>query len=200
MPPREAHHFDRTGTGPLPKSYLGKFSVAAKVCGEKTPKYMADPVAMVHISRTLPDVKLIVLLRDPVRRFYSHCRHMYRRPKSYRGMAKFITTRAGMDALWRGVYEPQLRLMYGLFPIQNIHIVFNEHLRQDTVATMNAMQEFIGVTPRPLTNNPGPEREFKNDSMRNELINFYAPWNIKLASLLDLPNTWHNNAHLVDLG
>jgi len=49
------------------KQYKGQ-----KVIGEVTPMYICDPEAPLRIQQTLPNVKLIAILRDPVRRAYSH--------------------------------------------------------------------------------------------------------------------------------
>lgn len=40
--------------------------------GEATPSYLYNPVAVERMGRTVPEAKLIVLLRDPVERAYSH--------------------------------------------------------------------------------------------------------------------------------
>lgn len=54
--------------------YLGQFP-DAPVTGEKTPSYVYDPNAMQRIARTLPGVKLILCLRNPVDRLYSWYHH-----------------------------------------------------------------------------------------------------------------------------
>ncbi len=42
-----------------------------KICGEKTPFYMGSHQAMQRLYSTIPDAKLIVCLRDPVKRLIS---------------------------------------------------------------------------------------------------------------------------------
>ena len=46
--------------------------------GEATPYYMFQPAVPAHVAATLPDAKLIALLRDPVERAYSHYQMMAR--------------------------------------------------------------------------------------------------------------------------
>lgn len=43
--------------------------------GEKTPYYLFHPAVPARLSATLPEARLLVLLRDPVRRAYSHFQH-----------------------------------------------------------------------------------------------------------------------------
>lgn len=47
--------------------------------GEATPEYLFDPLVPERMRGVLPGVKLIVMLRDPVSRAYSHYQHVLRR-------------------------------------------------------------------------------------------------------------------------
>ena len=47
--------------------------------GEASPYYMWHPLVPDRIAKDLPDVKLIVLLRDPVERAYSGHAHEFAR-------------------------------------------------------------------------------------------------------------------------
>src|SRR6185312_3684389 len=43
-----------------------------RVVGESSPAYLYSPVAATRIRETIPDAKIIVVLRDPAERAYSH--------------------------------------------------------------------------------------------------------------------------------
>ena len=60
------------------KRTLGASGVR-NLCFEASPSYMIYPPALERIKKDIPSVKLIVLLRDPVERAYSHYRHNVRR-------------------------------------------------------------------------------------------------------------------------
>ena len=45
------------------------------ITGESSPYYLFHPLAAERIARDLPDVRLVVLLRDPVERAYSAYTH-----------------------------------------------------------------------------------------------------------------------------
>jgi len=45
------------------------------ISGEATPSYLIDPNVPKRISKMIPNVKLIVLLRNPIDRAYSHYQH-----------------------------------------------------------------------------------------------------------------------------
>ena len=44
-------------------------------CGEATPYYLFHPAVPERVAETIPDVRLIALLRNPVERAYSHYQH-----------------------------------------------------------------------------------------------------------------------------
>ncbi len=60
------------------KIYLGLkkfFYRKAVICGEATPYYIRHPYALQRIKKHFPNMKLIVVFRDPVYRTYSHYKH-----------------------------------------------------------------------------------------------------------------------------
>jgi Sulfotransferase domain len=84
------------------RKYLSLFSDAgdAKVIGEATPFYLEDPEAPVLIDQTAPEAKVIVSLRDPVERLYSH----YLMMRNNRSMIGSF-----MDEILRGLALQQKR-------------------------------------------------------------------------------------------
>jgi hypothetical protein len=72
------HYFDVAYNRGL-SWYLGHFALragrAGRIAGEASPYYLFHPAAAHRIADDLPKVKLIVLLRDPVERAYSHHAH-----------------------------------------------------------------------------------------------------------------------------
>eukprot|EP00466_Bigelowiella_natans_P019179 jgi/Bigna1/68093/fgenesh1_pg.5_\ len=92
MPEAETHYFDRTTRSkkrpfPSDESYQRHFDSKRKgtvrVVGEKTPVYMHLPTAMSRIKKTLPAVKLIVVLRNPTERAWSHWKYWKRDPSKF---------------------------------------------------------------------------------------------------------------------
>jgi transposase len=72
-PQKEVHFFDRNSARGL-EWYAGQFSGATieRAVGEATQTYMYEDEAIHKVAETLPDARLIALLRDPVDRAYSH--------------------------------------------------------------------------------------------------------------------------------
>src|SRR4051812_9293771 len=70
---KEVHFFDRHFDKGI-DWYKSQFDAPSGVLavGEGTPRYMFDPVAVQRMARVLPDAKLVVTIREPVARAYSH--------------------------------------------------------------------------------------------------------------------------------
>ena len=76
---KEVHFFDRkSNANKKIESYLNSFqtwnytqSIFPPVVGESTPFYIASRFACKRIAQEIPNVKIIILLRNPVARAYS---------------------------------------------------------------------------------------------------------------------------------
>jgi hypothetical protein len=121
------------------KDYRGE-----KAVGEVTPMYICDEDAPRRIKDTLPGVKLLVMLRDPVSRAYSH----YWMAKN-----KNLTTLSFQEVIdqkearfiERGLYYRQLAAYYALFDPAQIMVVFYEEVFADPRAWLTRICEFLGV-------------------------------------------------------
>jgi len=174
----EVHFFDN---GPRYKTkgidwYRGLFDIPGKVTGEKSPRYMANPWAMILMERHCPDTKLIITLRDPVIRFIS-CRTM----------SGHTNPKARADSFWRGCYAAQLELIFNLFDRKNIHVLFNEDMREDTEGEIQKIHEFLGLEKAPVkvvkrSRNTGEGERW--DPLKERLIPRYRPFNERLIQLL----------------
>jgi hypothetical protein len=172
MPKREVHFFDKA-RGTSLAAYERGFC-EGKINGEKTPIYLAHPVALAHLADALPDVKLIVLLRDPVKRFASGCHHWNRKHRGKQvKIADFLHTREGYFALYRGMYAVQLQYLYSLIDPAKVHVVISERFRGVPGCVMHDVQGFLGVDPIALYNNPKPDRVVGHGEVRAYLEGKY---------------------------
>ena len=74
---KEVHYFDLAyGRGPnWYRAHFHPAKVPGGITGEASPYYLFHPLVPERVARDLPEVKLIVLLRDPVSRAHSHHNH-----------------------------------------------------------------------------------------------------------------------------
>jgi hypothetical protein len=137
------------------------------VSGEATPYYLLHPHAPKRIAASLPEVKLIALLRNPVNRAVSQYHHQVRmgaEPLSFEAAIekeiregagerqKMLVDEAyqspmfqGYSYLARGVYVEQLQRWHRHFEWERLLILCSEDLYRDPAATVQQVVEFLGL-------------------------------------------------------
>lgn len=125
--------------------------------GESSPLYLYSAHAVERIHHYLPEVKLIALLRHPTERAHANYRHY--RMAGIEPLSRFETALAaeaervaqgwGPWPFWAyqavGDYAKQLRRYYALFEREQVLVCFHEELREDAVALLQKIYEFVGV-------------------------------------------------------
>lgn len=102
--------------------------------GEKTAGYLLSTEALDRIAEVLPDVKLIAVFRDPVRRAISQVNHHIRYGEMPAPSAgeDFLTTErlADLNEIFavtdRGLYRRQLQQVYARFTPDRLLVLINE--------------------------------------------------------------------------
>jgi hypothetical protein len=123
--------------------------------------YLDAPEAPERIAKTLPDVKLIFLLRDPVERAYSHYRYTVAHCQESRPFAEALVWEPyralhtpevlRIARPWayvaRGQYSRHLARFYALFDPSRILVLFFEEFFADPSAGATTLCRFLGVRP-----------------------------------------------------
>lgn len=134
---------------------------------ESSPYYMFHPLAAGRISRDLPGVKLLVLVRDPVERAYSAHAHELARgfetepferaleleDQRLAGQAEKIVSQPGYLSpshqhqayLTRGHYADQLERLGEWFGPDRLHVVDSGRFFTDPERTYDGVLEFLGL-------------------------------------------------------
>jgi len=179
---------------------------------EASPEYMFDPNAPARIRRYRPDMKLIVLLRDPVQRAYSawNMLHGYqegvyfelRDPRSFEEAVDEELARADVskpydvsDYVGRGIYHEQLQRVFAQFPREQVLILASEDLKQRRLVALESVCRFLGIAPFPADQDlqlsfVGRYSGEMSDRARSKLGAFYAPHNEALFELLGRRFDW----------
>ncbi len=198
------------------RMYLEKYIMRRNIItGEATPDYLWDPRSPQRMYETLPDTKLVVLLRNPVDRAYSHYHHEVRLGRENlsfeaainRELEQMIPERENLIDddeylntsyrrhwyLSRGFYADQLDKWSGYFPIESFHIERAEDLFADTTSVLNRVFGFLDLPPVKSISyekrNAGSYSKMSPE-MRKTLIGFYGPHNEKLSQLLGREFGW----------
>ncbi|MCP4420171.1 MAG: sulfotransferase [Chloroflexi bacterium] len=126
-----------------------------KAYGEASVLYLYSPEAPICIKETIPDVKLIAILRNPVERAFSGYLHMLRDGRE--PLTSFADALAAEDgrvaANWEhqwhytrlGFYHMQLKRYYDLFPAAQIAVYTYDELKTSPAKLMQQVFRFLDV-------------------------------------------------------
>ncbi|MGH2728638.1 MAG: sulfotransferase family protein [Actinomycetota bacterium] len=153
----EPHFFDSNFERGL-DWYRGYFRNAgdAAAVGEKSPSYMYHPLAIKRLAATLPNAKLVAILRHPVDRAYSHYWHERRlghetlsfgealraEPERLRASPPGHCRFAYMD---RGLYLDQLQRVTSLVPRERLLVLLFDELDREPARTFSSLCDFLGI-------------------------------------------------------
>ena len=114
-----------------------------KAIGEASSNYINSAAAPIRIKETIPNVKLIASLRNPVDRAYAHYRMAVKKTKNI----NFANMRSGKAQGWAitSLYYEQLRGYYKLFEKNQIKILIFEHWTVDVSNTLKEIYSFLGI-------------------------------------------------------
>ena len=155
----------------LYKSYKKIVHQQDLITGEGSPDYLFDPHASRRIAATIPTVKLIVLLRNPVDRAYSHYLHNVRaaydvgremlsfeeaiaqesnrlngeKQKLLKDETYFSYNYMHYSYLSRGMYAEQLKIWLSLFPQEQIIVLRSEDFFTDPDSIFKQVVDFLDI-------------------------------------------------------
>lgn len=143
------------------------------ITGEASPYYLFHPAVPERVAAMLPDVKLIAMLRDPVKRAFSHYHHEFEggfetlhtfeeaidaEPGRLEGEAERLLADPGYVSfahqhhsyLARGHYAEQLQAWFAHIPRERFLIFTSEEFYRDTATVYGTVQDFLGLPHHPL--------------------------------------------------
>jgi Sulfotransferase domain len=111
--------------------------------GEITPRYLFDIHTPERIQMTLADVKLIVMLRNPADRAYSHYGFCVRELNEQRSFDQFV--RQTTEVVEIGRYANQIERYFSCFDQENILILIYEEVMQDKEKALQEIADFLEI-------------------------------------------------------
>jgi hypothetical protein len=188
------------------------------ITGEASPSYLLHPLAPRRIRAEYPGVKLIVALRDPVDRAYSHYQLSKRMGKEDLPFEQALDREAErLDgtlerftsdehhksaAYWnqsyvtRGMYADQLRRWLDVFPREQFLVIGSEGLFADPPGVMREVYAWLGVEAHILAEykkvNMAPHASYAPmaTETRQRLADLFRPHNQALYALLGIDFGW----------
>lgn len=163
--------------------YLALFDAAppGAVRGESTPFYLYDRAAQARLAADVPDVKVVVVVRDPVDRAYSNWAHLRAdglEPEADFGTAVELEEQRVADGwapFWHyrglGRYGEQLRDLHRHVPRERVFLLRYRQLVDTPRETLDRVSEFLGVEPG-VAHTVAPEnvKPFVADTARHRVL------------------------------
>jgi len=179
--------------------------------GEATTNYLFHPLTPMRVKKIIPDVKIIVSLRNPIDRAYSHYQMSVKNgfetlsfedvialeEERLKGEKEKILKNGTFDSLPfkkfsylnRGLYFDQLQNWLKHFPKEQFLIFSAEKLWKDSSKIFSKIYKFIHLSdwePKiQIKSNEGNYPEMNPDT-RQKLIQYFKPNNQKLYNLLNI--------------
>jgi len=127
-----------------------------KACGEKSANYLWAPRAPQTIRDLVPEARLIVILRNPADRAYSHFTHNLRSLREplqdFRAALAAESERKKQNWSYnylyreRGYYAEQLERYYALFRREQLPVLLYDDLVADAAGVMRTICRHLGIS------------------------------------------------------
>jgi Sulfotransferase family len=156
----------RLGTGWYERQFRGAAAVAV---GEASPSYTRYPLyrgVPARIAQTIPEVRLVYLVRHPIERIRSHYLHRVLQGKERLPLDDAVA--ADPTYLDTSRYAMQIEQYLEWFVPDQLLVVTAEALRHDRLGTLRRVGAFLGVDVG--WDQAGLEREYnRTDGLRPQL-------------------------------
>ena len=135
---------------------LFRQSVGFQVVGESSTSYLSDPIAAARIKAVVPNAKIIISLRNPVERAYSHYLMECREGRETRTFREALDADANspvrgwgvsLQYVELGLYSRQVQTYITLFGRTNVLVILFEEFSRDTARVMRDVAHFLRVDP-----------------------------------------------------
>lgn len=169
-----------------------------RAIGEASPLYLSYPEVAARIHHSLPDVRVLAILREPAERAVSA--YAMRRRKGWeQGEAEDAITPSS-HYVQNGLYHARLKPYFDLFPKEQIHVMLFDDLQKDPLSTVQTFFRFMDVDPRfePDTqqrHNVGglPKSMMLNQVLYNQYLRNSLRPVVPVSIRVFLRNLWRRN-------
>ncbi|OCR00433.1 molybdenum ABC transporter substrate-binding protein [Oscillatoriales cyanobacterium USR001] len=191
--------------------FFPKIDAHNLLTGEATPTYFNYPLADRRLHQLLPEIKLILILRNPVVRAFSHYQMWVRRGTEKRSfeeamqaemgiMAKATETDLASGIYWKqceyldkSLYVYSIRRWMKLFPKKQFLILQSEDFYANPAVILQEVFAFLGLPDYQISYyekyNAGAYQP-AIDATIQQLTEFFQPHNYKLEEELGRKFNW----------
>lgn len=176
--------------------------------GEASTSYLFHPIAVTKVKKALPDIKIIVLLRNPIElvesQYHICVKRGWEKQSLYDAIIREINTVTfdtptknlnylKTNYIIRAKYYVHLVKWYLSFPKNQILIIKTDELKNNPIDTCNEVFDFIGVSDFKINSTKKENTEIYekiNFKSRKLLSDYFKPYNEKLEELTGMKFNW----------
>jgi len=197
------------------KFYQNYIKKNKMITGEASAGYLPNLYTARRIHELIPEIKLIVILRNPVDRAYSGYNHNFHvggetlsfevalnkeRERTDEGEKKMLANekyysseRFRYGYCYAGQYSVHLKNWFKLFSKKQFLILDFNQLKTEPQGLLNNVFEFLEASKFKVKNQSAlnvTKYSKMNSVTREKLINYYKPYNQELFNLIDMKFDW----------
>jgi len=182
--------------------------------GESSPSYLSHPNAPARVARGVPEVRLLVLLRDPAVRAASHWAWLQQQHGETRSFREVVEAEIGAPGdesglrvppdklpndplvVRRGLYQAPLERWRTHFPDDRLMVIQSERFFRDPPGVMAEVCDYLEIPRREelpeVPRGAGKPHQSGDEETVARLREFYRPYNDELADELDMDLDWND--------
>lgn len=188
-----------------------------KICGEGSPYYMFHPYTPERIHSTLPNARIIMLLREPITRSVSQYYHEVAKRRETLSLEEALAAEPQRTAgelermstptylpfrhehfsyIAKSTYADQVQRYFDVFPRDQVMVIQSERFFRDTAAVVREVFSFLRIDPSfvPPDLAPANVSTRKKESLlpetRQRLERYFAEQNERLFDLIGERYDW----------
>jgi tetratricopeptide (TPR) repeat protein len=190
--------------------YLAQFPPSPKrrklLTGEASPSYLNTREAPERLFKVFPNIKLMILLRNPVDRAISHYHHWQRENWASESLQDAIEQdiqqlESHKRDYWnephsyvgRGIYVEFLKKWMSVFPKEQFLIIKSEDFYENPAQTLSQVYQFLEIPNRKIEEykpyNSGSYSSI-DPSIIQQLQAYFKPYNTELEEFLGRKFNW----------
>jgi hypothetical protein len=188
------------------------------ISGEATPYYLSHPLAAERVNELIPNVQLIVLLRNPVDRAYSHYHHQVKMGTELLTFTEAINAEnerihgeadkikqdvkyrsynlQNYSYLFRGIYLQHLKIWLDFFDREQLLVLESESLLNNQSQVLKQIYDFLGISNYQQKNYKIFHHSHyppMDPDVHKYLSDYFSPYNRQLFEFLDMSPFWSDS-------
>ena len=227
---KELHYFDLNYTKGLKwykslfpsffyKRFLERIFNHRVITIEGSPYYMFHPAAVERIHSKIPNAKLIMILRDPIKRAHSQYNRNVRigreklsweeaidqeqkrlegeEEKLCKDPSYYSFNHQRYSYLSRGIYINQIKRVHKIFPKDQVLIIIADDFFKNPQAVFDKIFKFLNLPAfkiKEVKRVPGFKYKEMEPNTKNKLIEYFKPYNKELSQYLGVDINWDKNS------